>query len=278
MAARGMLLGELMVGGVAMSVILKSVRAPLLALLLGPSSMALADPVEIDAEIVLAVDASGSMDPQEREFQRQGYAAALRHPDLMRAVTAGWHQKIALSYFEWAGDVRPATLIPWRLIDGPEAVEAFAVEIESVRMPTWRGTSISRAIDFAIDLLEGSEFAASTRIIDISGDGPNNFGPPVTAARDRAVEAGITINALPIIIRPARTVALDRYYEECVIGGQGAFVLVARAPEEFALAIRRKLILEVSGQAPEQLRLAADHEPMNCMVGEMQRRNMFDRF
>jgi hypothetical protein len=183
-----------------------------------------------------------------------------------------------LSYFEWAGDVRPATLVPWRLIDGPEAAATFADQIEATRTPTWRGTSISRALSFAVDLLEVSEFDAAKRIIDISGDGPNNYGPPVTLARDRAVALGITVNALPIMIRPSRVVALDRYFEDCVIGGQGAFVLVARAPEEFSRAIRRKLILEISGTPTERLRLAADHEPVNCMIGETMRRNMFDRY
>ncbi len=250
----------------------------LAAILLSLAPATAQTPIEIDAEIVLAVDASGSMDPYEREVQRNGYAEALRHPDLMRAITAGWTGRIALTYFEWAGDVRPATLIPWRLIDGPESAAAFAAEIEAIRMPTWRGTSISRAIDFAVDLLEVSEYAAAKRVIDISGDGPNNFGPPVTDARDRAVALGITINALPIMIRPSRGVALDRYFEDCVIGGLGAFVLVAHAPEEFAQAIRRKLILEISGEQPERLRLAADHEPTNCMIGEMMRPNRFERF
>lgn len=260
-----------------MSAGLNPVRALLIALLLAPAAAA-AQPLEIDAEIVLAVDASGSMDPHERDVQRQGYADALRHPDLMRAITAGWHGRIALSYFEWAGDVRPATLIPWRLIDGPEAAAVFASEIEANRGPTWRGTSISRAIHFAVDLLEVSEFEAAKRIIDISGDGANNYGPPVTTARDRAVGLGITINALPILIRPSRGVELDRYFEDCVIGGQGAFVLVARAPEEFAQAIRRKLILEISAEPSERLRLASDHEPVDCMIGERLRRNMFNRF
>ena len=259
-----------------MSAVLRALPALLLGLLLTPA--AAQEAVRVDAEIVLAVDASGSMDPFEREVQRQGYAEAMRHPDLMRAVTAGWTGQIALSYFEWAGDIRPASVIPWRLIDSAEAASAFATEIEAIRMPTWRGTSISRAIHFAIDLLEVSQFDAAKRVIDISGDGPNNFGPPVTAARDRAVAMGITINALPIMIRPSRGVQLDRYFEDCVIGGPGAFVLVAHAPEEFAQAIRRKLILEISGAQPQRLRLASDHDPANCMIGEMMRPRSFDRF
>ncbi len=261
-----------------MSAVLRAATAGLFALLLAPAAPAqVTAPLEIDAEIVLAVDASGSMDPYERELQRRGYAEALRHPDLMRAVTAGWHRRIALSYFEWAGGVRVETLIPWRLIDSPETADAFAAEIERMYMPTWRGTSISRAIGFAVDLLEISEYAAMKRIIDISGDGPNNAGPPVTLARDRAVALGITINALPIMVRQSRGLELDRYFQDCVIGGPGAFVLATQAPEEFARAIRRKLILEISDVEPERLYLVDDHEPTDCMIGEMMRRNMFGR-
>ena len=276
-----MLAFEHHVGGEGMTAVPRSAPALLVALLFGliGPGMAAAQPVEIDAEIVLAVDASGSMDPMEREIQRRGYVEALRHPDLMRAVSAGWHGRIALTYFEWAGQVRPGTVIPWRLIDSPEAAAAMADEIDAIRAPTWRGTSISRAIDFAVDLLEGSEFAASKRVIDISGDGPNNIGAPVTLSRDRAVANGIVVNGLPVIIRPSRGVLeLDRYFEDCVIGGQGAFVLVVREPQEFAFAIRRKLILEITGERPERLRLAADHERVNCLIGEALRQNMFDRF
>lgn len=262
-----------------MTAVLRSASAIVFTMVLGFAAPAAAqEAVEIDAEIVLAVDASGSMDPEERRVQRLGYTEALRHPDLMRAITAGWHGRVALTYFEWAGDVRPATLVPWRLIDSEESAAAFADEIDLIRSPTWRGTSISRAIHFAIDLLEVSPFAAGKQIIDISGDGPNNFGPPVTLARERALEAGIVINALPVMIRPSRGVELDRYFEDCVIGGLGAFVLPARTHEEFGHAIRRKLILEISGEQPERLHYAADHEPVNCLVGETMRRNMFNRF
>jgi hypothetical protein len=255
-----------------------AVRVAIMVALLGLAGLARAQPVEVDAEVVLAVDASRSVDAEERRIQRQGYAAALRHPELMRAVTAGWHGRVAVSYFEWAGDVRPATVIPWRVIDGPAAAAALAAEVEGLNGPSLRGTSISRALEFATALLEGSGFEADKRIIDISGDGPNNAGPPVTPARDRAVALGITINGLPILVRPSRGFAeLDRYFEDCVIGGDGAFVLAVREYTEFAAAIRRKLILEISG-GPERLRLASDHEPIDCMIGERSRPGFIERF
>jgi hypothetical protein len=252
-------------------------RLALLLALLAPA--AAAQPVPVDAEIVLAVDASGSVDREEREIQRQGYAAALRHPDLMRAVAAGRHGRVALSYFEWAGEVRGGSLIPWRIIDGPQAAAAMADEVETLTNPPSRGTSLSRALDFAVGLIAGSGFQGAKRVIDISGDGPNNIGPPVVPSRDRAIAAGITINGLPILVRPSRGMTdLDRYFEDCVIGGEGAFVLPVRARDELALAIRRKLILEISGAPPARLLPASDHEPVNCLIGETQRRGWMERY
>jgi uncharacterized protein DUF1194 len=259
------------------------VRTALLAVLpllglAGPEAVG-AQPVEVDAEIVLAVDTSGSVDTEERRIQRQGYAEALRHAELMRAVTAGFHGQVAFSYFEWAGHIREATVIPWHVVDGPEAAAVLAGKIESLTEPATRGTSLSRALDFAIGLIEGSGFDASKRVIDISGDGPNNTGPPVVPQRDRAVAAGITVNGLPVLVRPSRGFSqLDRYFEDCVIGGEGAFVLAVRTDEELGLAIRRKMVMEISGPGPERLRLATDHEPMDCMIGERQRPGFIERY
>jgi hypothetical protein len=150
--------------------------------------------------------------------------------------------------------------------------------VERLGGPGARGTSLSRALAFAVGLLEGSGFDADKRIIDISGDGPNNAGPPVTPERDRAVALGITVNGLPVLVRPSRGFArLDQYYEDCVIGGEGAFVLPVHVREELALAIRRKLVLEISSVAgPERLQLAA--EPVDCMIGERLRPNWLERY
>ncbi len=228
----------------------------------------------VDAAIVLAVDVSGSMDIEELAVQRAGYLGALRHPDLLRIVAAGRRGRIALSHFEWAGEVRLESTVNWQVIDGPEAMAAFARGVEALPIRTSVGTSISRAIDHGLALIDAAEFASDIWAIDISGDGPNNVGPPVTGARDRAVARGVTINGLPIVIRPSRGATdLPHYYEACVIGGPGAFVMAARSEEELVPTIRRKLFLELLGGGPgERLRLAADEAPYDCLIGERLRR------
>jgi hypothetical protein len=233
------------------------------------------DHVVVDAAIALAVDVSGSMDVEELEVQRAGYLEALRHPDFARLVAAGRHGRIALSHFEWAGDVRAESTVPWRVIDGTAALEAFAREVEILPVRTSFGTSISRAIDYGLALIEAAEFAADSWTIDVSGDGPNNIGPPVTDARDRAVARGVTINGLPIVIRPSRGAAdLPEYYENCVIGGFGAFVMPASSREEIAPAIRRKLFRELIGRAEARVELAqAGTAGHDCLIGERLRRD-----
>jgi hypothetical protein len=255
------------------------------ALLLGLSALGAAAPgraqtvVAVDAEIVLAVDASASVDGSEREVQRQGYQLALRHPDFVRAVGVGRHGRIALSYFEWSGQVQRGALVPWRVIGTAADAVEFADAIASLPITSFYGTSIARAIDFAADSIRDNAFDGADRIIDVSGDGPNNIGPPVAAARDRAVAEGITINGLPILLRPSRSVArLDRYYEDCVIGGVGAFLLPVQTAEQLAPTILAKLILEVSGTRPEALVPAALDAPMDCLAGEKHRRERLAPF
>lgn len=229
----------------------------------------------VDAAIVLAVDISTSIDAEELEIQRAGYAAALRHPDLARAIAAGRRGRIALSYFEWSGRVRDRSLVDWQVIDSPTTAYAFAARIE--RLPTLPslGTSIARALDYGLALISRSPHQADKRIIDVSGDGPNNLGGPVRAARDRVLAQGVGINGLPILLRPSSTLPdLARYYEDCVIGGEGAFLLAVHGTAELVPAIRRKLILEISGvRHRTSLVQAAAHEPADCLVGERQRRS-----
>jgi Protein of unknown function (DUF1194) len=253
------------------------VRPALLAILglaLGGEAFAQSDAgAEVDAEIVLAVDVSRSMDLHEFEVQRAGYVAALRHADLMRAITAGRLGRIAVAYFEWAGQARDGTLIPWRIIEGPGDAAALADEIAAMPVLRLRGTSISRALQFATVLLDDGAVDGARRIIDVSGDGANNTGPPVVGARDAALAAGITINGLPIMASPGTMPDLDLYYQDCVVGGDGAFVLVARSGEELALTIRRKLVMEISGAAPEPRIVPADFALIDCLIGEKQFRN-----
>ncbi len=192
------------------------------------------------------------MDMTEFTVQRDGYASAFRHPDLIRAVTAGPTGKVAFAYFEWSAEAQDGTLIPWTIIDGPAAAASFADEIAASPVMRRHGTSISRALGFAATLIEDGTVDGARRVIDISGDGANNTGPPVTGARDATLARGITINGLPIMASAGTMPDLDLYYQDCVTGGEGAFVLVARTGEELARTIRRKLIMEISGAAPRR--------------------------
>lgn len=232
----------------------------------------------VDAELVLAVDVSRSMDPDELELQRAGYVDAIRHPDFVRAVQRGAHGRIAMTYFEWASAPRLESQVSWALIDGPESAEAFATALAARPFNAFRGTSISGAIGFAADLFNQNSFDGFRRVIDVSGDGPNNIGLPVLDERQKALDAGIVINGLPILIRPSWTSAhLDSYYQNCVIGGPGAFVMPIREAAEFATAIRRKLIMEVSGI--HSLRpIPIQDEQVDCLVGEKQRGRYTDPY
>lgn len=254
-----------------------------LMLCLGCEFAARASPVAaepVDVELVLAVDISRSMDGEEFALQRAGYVAALRHPDFIAAVNAGMHGRIAVTYFEWAGTVREESQIPWQVIDGAETADAFALRLEALPVRSFRGTSISSALIHGATLFDRNEFDSFRKVIDISGDGPNNIGMPVVAARDAAVRAGIVVNGLPILIRPSSTVReLDRYYAECVTGGPGSFVLPIKQASEFGIAIRRKLILEVSGAPPPSGALPVQAaEPVDCERGERERRLFSDPY
>lgn len=244
------------------------------------TTAALEAPAPVDVELVLAVDISRSMDTEEFALQRAGYVMALRHPDFWNAVRSGRNGRIALTYFEWAGTVREETLIPWQVIDSANAAADFAAMLERRPINTFRRTSISGALAFASSLFDDNDLDGFRRVIDVSGDGPNNFGMPVVAARDAAVAEGIIVNGLPILIRPSQTFAeLDRYYAECVIGGPGSFVLPIRAASEFSTAIRRKLILEVSGVSYGAPVIPAQAKaPVDCEKGERDRRIFSDPY
>lgn len=234
---------------------------------------------DVDVELVLAVDVSGSMDLEEAEVQRAGYVEALRHPDFVAAVRDGLTGRIAISYFEWAGTIRDNSYISWRIISGPEDASAFAALLEARPIATRRGTSISSAIAYGAKLFDASPYTGMRRVIDISGDGPNNFGAPVSPARDAATALGIIINGLAIMIRPSAAYgSLDDYYSNCVIGGPGAFVLPVQEAEDFSVAIRRKLILEVSGAEPPTRVVSAAGQPADCMMGEKLRPGYMERY
>lgn len=240
----------------------------LLMSLTADAGIAAASGGEVDVELVLAVDVSGSMDREEAQVQRAGYVEALRHPEFVEAVRGGLTGRIALSYFEWAGTIRDSAHIPWHIISSQQEADAFAAQLEARPIATYRGTSISGAIAHGATLIENGPYSGLRRVIDISGDGPNNFGAPVTPARDAATARGIIINGLAIMIRPSAAFGpLDDYYADCVIGGPGAFVLPVQEPEDFAIAIRRKLILEVSGAEPPARLVRAAGKGTDCSIG-----------
>jgi hypothetical protein len=231
----------------------------------------------VDVELVLAVDVSYSMDMDELAIQREGYAQAITSKEFLQALKTGPNGKITVTYFEWAASTDQKIIIPWRMIDGPESADAVAAEIMKTPIRRASRTSISGAINFAMPLFDENPHRGLRRVIDISGDGPNNNGTPVTLARDAALEKGIIINGLPIMVKePSYSTMdidnLDFYYEDCVIGGPGSFVVTIKDREKFKEAIRTKLLLEVAGRTPERPVVPAasqNKEPrVNCLIGE----------
>lgn len=251
-----------------------------------------ADPV--DVELVLAVDVSLSMSPMELEIQRAGYAAALTDKNVLDAIASGAHGKIAVTYFEWAGNTSQRVLVPWTVIASKDDAQRVADQLTSSPSNSARRTSISAALEFGADLLAESTFRGNKRVIDISGDGPNNQGAPILEIRDQLVKQGVIINGLPLMTSGGFSSAydvkdLDKYYTNCVIGGPGAFVIPVNAWEQFPEAIRRKLVLELAsnpvGAIPVQW-LAQNNVPSfempeavlpdgsyDCEIGEKMWRN-----
>ena len=229
----------------------------------------------VDIELILAVDVSYSMDMDELAIQREGYAQAIVSKEFLQALKSLPNGKISVTYFEWAASSDQKIIIPWRLIDGPETADAVAEEILKTPIRRASRTSISGAINFALPLFDEDPYRGLRRVIDISGDGPNNNGGPVTVARDAALEKGIVINGLPIMVKePSYSTMdidnLDFYYEDCVIGGPGSFVVSIKDRDKFKEAIRAKLLLEVAGKTPERRVVpVAEKEPrVSCMIGE----------
>jgi len=225
---------------------------PAYALMRLAQSPTIASPVDVDIALVLAVDISLSMDPDEQRLQREGYIAALRDEEVLKAIRAGQNGRIAITYVEWAGPDIQLHLIPWRVISDAQSAEAFVAELAGKDYSRYRRTSISAALEFSARLFEGSPYRGVRRVIDVSGDGANNSGPPLLPIRDRVVESGVVINGLPILVRPTLDYSswdlpnLDRYYASCVIGGPGSFMIPITKREEFTSATRQKLLLEIS--------------------------------
>ncbi len=212
---------------------------------------------KVDLELVLAVDISGSIDEEEAKLQRKGYIDAITSPEVISAIRSGYHKRIAVTYFEWAGHDLEIMIVPWRLIHNLESAQAFSATLAAASTSSGRRTSISGAIEYAMPMFQKNSFLGPRQVIDISGDGPNNSGPLVAIARDKAIRSGMTINGLPIINdrlsrrgRPPMP-NLDLYYRNCVIGGPRAFFVVAENFKSFARAIRKKLVLEIVDISPK---------------------------
>lgn len=205
----------------------------------------------VDLELILAVDVSRSIDADEARLQREGYVQALTDPRVIQAIQSGVHGRIALCYVEWAGIGLQFTLIDWTLIKDHASANAFASKLSEMPIQSHSRTSISGAIDYSVKLFGRNGYEGERLVIDVSGDGRNNDGRPAHLARNEAVAKGIVINGLPIVNdRPTfgfpPDANLDVYYETDVIGGPGAFMVVARSFEQFGEAILSKLIREIA--------------------------------
>lgn len=251
--------------------------------LLAGSTSARPSPFGVDLELVLAVDVSYSMEADEQQLQRQGYVDAFLDPELVTAVRGGPIGRIAVTYVEWGGSA--VQVLPWTLIDGVDTARQFSEALRRQPMRRISFTSISNALAFSRNLIALSPFRGVRRVIDISGDGPNNSGVPAPVARNSTVAQGIVIDGLPILLPrrdPASIPDLDAYYEHCVIGGDGAFLLKVSDTSDFAEAIVSKLIVEILGpnvaglpQSEPLLRHVDAQAGYNCFIGEeMQERRI----
>lgn len=256
---------------------------------LAMGEVAFAQEVEVDVELVLAVDVSRSMSPRELEIQRRGYAEALVSQPVLNAIRGGLTGRIALRYVEWSNHGQQRVIVDWTLVANAEDARRVALQLTARFDSALRRTSISDAIDQSAVSFEGNGFTAPRRVIDVSGDGPNNNGRPVEMARDAAIAAGVVINGLPLMTNEGmgtqfHLTDLDVYYRECVIGGPASFVIPVHDWDQFPAAVRRKLVLELAGTAPETAPLIkADFSGQtargyDCMIGEKIWRRFIDRY
>ena len=228
----------------------------------------------VDLELIISVDVSWSVDSEEAKLQRSGYVAAFSDPKVVEAITSGFMGRIAVLYHEWAGMGYNRVVLDWTLIEDMATAKAFVARLSRQPFDSAYRTSISDAIDYVVPLFEENGFAGRRRVIDVSGDGANNSGRLVNVARDDAVAQGITINGLPILDqgvgRGSRMWVrdLDLYFQKCVIGGRGAFMVVANGFDDFANAVRRKLVLEIAGRQPVEMdeRQASHRAPIEVAV------------
>ena len=230
--------------------------AAIITLLAWLAGIAVAHAETVDLLLVLAADVSRSIDDVEFNLQRKGYAAAITDPRVLRAISGGRNHAIAVTFIEWSGAADQNVIVDWTVVRDEEAAGGIAATMIAAPRSFLGRTSISAAIDYSIERIGMAPAQADKRIIDISGDGTNNSGRPVTEARDQAVAASITVNGLAIIITLANPGyafhtqppgGLPKYYEENVIGGPGAFLLQVENFDTFAESMTRKLVTEIAG-------------------------------
>ena len=207
-------------------------------------TMGAAHAEDVDVELVLAVDTSGSIDSEEYQVQHEGYAEAFASDAIFEAIQSGPTQRIAVTFVEWSGLGHQEQVVGWTLIENKEAAVAFANEIKQAPRKFSDWTSLSDAIDFSSRLYDNNGYEGLRLVLDISGDGVNNNGRAVTEARDEAVGKGIIINGLPILNEDA---TLDSYYQDNVIGGPGAFKIPVKDFDSFKQALMSKLVREIAG-------------------------------
>lgn len=241
-------------------------------------------PVSVDLALVIAVDVSYSIEMNELRVQREGYVAAFRRPEIVEAIRSGPRGRVAVTYVEWGGAA--VQVLPWSLIDGEPSAKRFSEALRQRPIRRISFTSISNTLAVSRKLIWASGFDATRRVIDISGDGPNNAGVPAPVARNSTVAQGIVVNGLPIQLRTAPDSAsipdIDVYYEQCVIGGDGAFIVKISDISQFSSAILTKLLAEISGvqvstrRAPSAQAIPVQYmPPYNCFIGEeMQERSI----
>ncbi len=217
---------------------------------------------QVDLELVLLADASGSIDNAEIRFQREGYAAAITHPEVLNAIAGGLLQRIAVTYVEWGTSTSQEVVVSWTVIDGPASAQAFAAELLAKPRMAFGQNAIGSAIRKGLELIGGNDFAGQRKVIDISADSANSWGgPPIETTRQEAMAAGVTINGLAILCRASNcggrpvTYDVEEAFATRIIAGPGSFVVTVDGETSFAEAVRRKLVLEIAmldGVGPER--------------------------
>lgn len=214
---------------------------------------------DTDLELVLLADASGSIDQRELMLQRQGYADAMTDPSVLDAIAGTAYGSIAVIYVEWAAN--QGVVADWHRIDGPDSAALFSQAILDGPRTAFGRNAIGAALLEGLRLMDDNDIDGWRRVIDFSGDSVNNYGgPDIESARQQVLAAGVTINALPILRPgdPGRAQGgLEALYEDRIIGGPGAFVVTAEDRSSFAEAVKRKLILEISGGLTGPVRVAS---------------------